>query len=542
MMKRKNWHWTLALLLLAGLALSTSQCRRGGVSLIPERSEVWQRPKGKGDREVSKDAGVGQGDRVWTQSQGRALLKWPDLWVRLYDDTDLHMDVLTPTGVTLAMDVGTILSGGVSKAGEYAVKTDSCAEIKSVGTTFMVAYHPDTGFTLVRVFDGQAQVRNLTGDVQTEVVIRVGEWALVRPATIPEVRYRLEDMRALARKLGLWDVFHEVELDVEAGFGPSGSRVPPEDVDIVFVEEATPTPTRTRVPTSTRTPVPSPTWTRVPTSTRTPVPSPTWTPRPSAPEMRFWADRDCVLAEQEECTVLRWEVDYAEAVYLDGNGVASYDSRQVCPGQTTTYALRAVGPGGQVGQSLTITVPQVSFWADQYSIAAGGCSTLHWDVEGAQAVYMDRNGVVGHGSQSVCPETTRAFVLRVVSACGELEYPVEIKVVQPQALPAPLQISPPNGSVFDHVPRTTTLEWEDVPHDPYTDITYCVEIDCYHCCGWNTWCTDVGVTFYEVVCGLHKTWYTFDFVGAQPGRWRVWAVESGQEGAKSGWWEFRYTQ
>ena len=33
----------------------------------------------------------------------------------------------------------------------------------------------------------------------------------------------------------------------------------------------------------------------------------------------------------------------------------------------------------------------------------------------------------------------------------------------------------------------------------------------------------------------------FQFVGAQPGQWRVWAVDaSGQEGAKSEWREFRY--
>ena len=35
---------------------------------------------------------------------------------------------------------------------------------------------------------------------------------------------------------------------------------------------------------------------------------------------------------------------------------------------------------------------------------------------------------------------------------------------------------------------------------------------------------------------------TFNVVGAQPGRWRTWAVAaSGQAGLESGWWEFRYT-
>jgi hypothetical protein len=40
-----------------------------------------------------------------------------------------------------------------------------------------------------------------------------------------------------------------------------------------------------------------------------------------------------------------------------------------------------------------------------------------------------------------------------------------------------------------------------------------------------------------------STEYQFDFVGAQPGRWRVSAVDdSGREGPKSDWWTFRYTK
>jgi len=43
-------------------------------------------------------------------------------------------------------------------------------------------------------------------------------------------------------------------------------------------------------------------------------------------------------------------------------------------------------------------------------------------------------------------------------------------------------------------------------------------------------------------CGGSSTTYTFNFVGAQPGRWRVWAVNgSGMPGSKSGWREFRFT-
>ena len=101
----------------------------------------------------------------------------------------------------------------------------------------------------------------------------------------------------------------------------------------------------------------------------------------------------------------------------------------------------------------------------------------------------------------------------------------------------PTQLSPADGSVFEHYPRTTTLEWTAVPGA----TSYTVEIDCYRCCQSGKWCTDIGKTG-QLVPDIKATSYTFDFVGAQPGRWRVWAVyATGQESPKTNWWEFRYT-
>jgi eukaryotic-like serine/threonine-protein kinase len=106
----------------------------------------------------------------------------------------------------------------------------------------------------------------------------------------------------------------------------------------------------------------------------------------------------------------------------------------------------------------------------------------------------------------------------------------------PLKLTAPKQTSPKSGSVFSIYPRTTTLKWKPVSGA----ASYTVEIDCYHCCQANKWCTDVGKTW-QIFPGITTTSYTFDFVGAQPGRWRVWAVdEDGKAGPKSGWWTFTY--
>jgi serine/threonine protein kinase/beta-lactam-binding protein with PASTA domain len=98
-----------------------------------------------------------------------------------------------------------------------------------------------------------------------------------------------------------------------------------------------------------------------------------------------------------------------------------------------------------------------------------------------------------------------------------------------QTLAAPGLISPANGSVFDFFPRTTTLSWSSVPNAS----SYSVEIQFFSGGGWTTHGTSTS--------GLGGTSYTFDFVGAQPGRWRVWAVDAnGEPGDRSGWWEFEY--
>ncbi len=105
----------------------------------------------------------------------------------------------------------------------------------------------------------------------------------------------------------------------------------------------------------------------------------------------------------------------------------------------------------------------------------------------------------------------------------------------PTTLTAPTQVSPPNGTVFNNYPRTTTLQWSGVTGA----ATYSVEIDYYD--NGNTTCT--GGKPLKTATGISGTSYTFDFIGAQPGCWRVWAVDaSNQPGTKSNWSEFSYSR
>jgi Tol biopolymer transport system component len=205
----------------------------GPASLERERREVWHRPSGQDQREVQSPTTAHDGDRVWTEALGRALLKWPDLHVRLYRETSMQVEDVTPTWIVVALDAGTALNSATSRLDQRLVWNTDFAEITLTGTTIQVTHVPEFDVTLVRVFDGRAEVQNLTGDPRTESV-GTGEWALVEPRQPPQVSEDLEELRDFVRDLGLWDVFHEVERDVWAGFGPE--PVPSDEVEIVFVE------------------------------------------------------------------------------------------------------------------------------------------------------------------------------------------------------------------------------------------------------------------------------------------------------------------
>jgi hypothetical protein len=69
-----------------------------------------------------------------------------------------------------------------------------------------------------------------------------------------------------------------------------------------------------------------------------------------------------------------------------------------------------------------------AFWADLYQLEPGACTTLHWSVTNAQAVYLNDEGVTGLGSRVVCPAATTTYVLRVVRAGGTAEHQLTITV------------------------------------------------------------------------------------------------------------------
>jgi len=80
-------------------------------------------------------------------------------------------------------------------------------------------------------------------------------------------------------------------------------------------------------------------------------------PPPAKPMISSFAAEPSTI-ERGQCSTLRWTTENATDVSIDqGIGaVSASGTRQVCPNDTTTYAMTANGPGGTATSSATVTV------------------------------------------------------------------------------------------------------------------------------------------------------------------------------------------
>lgn len=68
-----------------------------------------------------------------------------------------------------------------------------------------------------------------------------------------------------------------------------------------------------------------------------------------------------------------------------------------------------------------LPAPSVRFWADPATIAAGDCTTLHWQAVNVATVYLDGRAVIEQGAQMVCPCEAETYTLRVTYLDGSAE-------------------------------------------------------------------------------------------------------------------------
>jgi outer membrane protein OmpA-like peptidoglycan-associated protein len=77
-------------------------------------------------------------------------------------------------------------------------------------------------------------------------------------------------------------------------------------------------------------------------------------PPPPSPSVTFTATPTSV--DQGKSATLSWSVMFADTVMLDGQMVDTVGSRTVTPTQTTTYTLTAIGKGGTINSTASVTV------------------------------------------------------------------------------------------------------------------------------------------------------------------------------------------
>jgi hypothetical protein len=115
-----------------------------------------------------------------------------------------------------------------------------------------------------------------------------------------------------------------------------------------------------------------------------------------------------------------------------------------------------------------------------------------------------------------------------------------VHVVAPSTeVSAPLQISPPDQSVFTSSPRELSLSWNAVQGA----VQYEVEIQA--CDVWSSpwWTSCESWSRVDVTSETSNTYLVAGFIGAQPGRWRVRAIDSnGGVSGFSQWLNFLWSQ
>ncbi len=140
---------------------------------------------------------------------------------------------------------------------------------------------------------------------------------------------------------------------------------------------------------------------------------------------------------------------------------------------------------------------------------------------------LEMEAMPGRGSGPVAP----------VRSGGQPITYTRIDPTAPQdlTLSPPILIAPADQADFDVYPRTTRCSWKPLEGA----AAYLLQWDYYSNGAWNSEAKKMG----DFGTMTTATELAFDFVGAQPGRWRVWPFNAkGERGVPSEWRVFRYSK
>lgn len=183
------------------------------------------------------------------------------------------------------------------------------------------------------------------------------------------------------------------------------------------------------------------------------------------PFIRTFTASPMTIQQGEEVT-LAWEAENSDRVTID-NGIGQQPvigSVTARPGQSTTYTITAVGPGGQANASVTVTViaagdPEITrFEASPRTIAPGMQAELSWETENAEGVEID-NGIGAQAAKDsifVNPSQTTTYTLTAFGNGTQVTAQTTVTVAAQNA-PVITSFSASPAAILEG--GSTTLDW-----------------------------------------------------------------------------------
>lgn len=190
-------------------------------------------------------------------------------------------------------------------------------------------------------------------------------------------------------------------------YDSTGLAVNSNPITVRIDDESTPTPTPTGTPVTPVTPADSD---EIPSPTHTPTDSPTST----------------------------------VTLTPSGTPAPPTDTPTATPTSTPTISPTPIQPA------------QVNFWVDQENLIAGQCTTLHWEVTNATAIFLNGAGVAEQGSQQVCPASTTLYNLHVEAPGGNVDRNITVNVSIPPPVQVDFRVDRNNLTAGE----CTTLRWD----------------------------------------------------------------------------------
>ncbi len=160
--------------------------------------------------------------------------------------------------------------------------------------------------------------------------------------------------------------------------------------------------------------------------------------------LNFMADPPNI--NQGQSTDLRWSVEEATEVILDGEPVQATGMKAVSPQSTRDYTLVARNDYGEAQATVTVSVrvrrpPAIRvFEATPGIIDLGQITTLHWNISGATEAFLNNEPInLPEGTQEVQPQDTAVYTLVARNTDGETRTELTVNV-RPTPTPVPLRI------------------------------------------------------------------------------------------------------